>query len=251
MIERQLVLQRKKEFMIQEFISKHLPKQGYSRIELKRTPLGEKIIVYTTRPGLVVGRRGETITSLTAALKEKFNMENPQIEVAELENPNLDPKTIADKIVSSFEVFGPKRFKSIGYRSLQNIMDAGAKGAEVVISGRGVPSSRAKTWRFSAGHLKKSGDISENFIKRSYSTASLKSGTIGIKVSILTPDVMLPDDIKIKDVVAKVEEIVKEVVEEKKIKQPRKKKIVKEKEIVEENGEDKKERIESNEQRIA
>ena len=246
MIEKQLVSQRKKEFMIQEFIAKYLPKQGYSRIELKRTPLGEKIIVYTTRPGLVVGRRGETITALTTALKEKFSMENPQIEVAEIENPSLDPKTVADKIVSSFEVFGPKRFKSIGYKSLQNIMDGGAKGAEVVIGGRGVPSSRAKTSRFSAGHLKKSGDISQNFIKRSYATASLKSGAIGIKVSILTPDIILPDEIKIKDVVVKVEEV-KDKVEDKKVKPTKRKKLPKEKEVIIENVENKEERTESNE----
>ena len=245
MIERQLVSQKKKEFMIQEFISKFLPKQAYSRIELKRTPLGEKIIVYTTRPGMVVGRRGENIVNLTNELKKKFNLENPQIEVGEVENPNIDPKTIADRIVSSFERFGPKRFKSIGYRALQNVMDAGAKGSEIVIAGRGVPSQRSKTWRFSAGHMKKSGDVSENFIKREYATAALKSGTIGIKVSILTPDIILPDDIKIR---GKQEIKVIPVEEAKKPKSRKKpaKKQAKEK-TVKENGNNEEERNKTNE----
>jgi len=198
MIEKTIVKKNIKEYLIQEYVSKELPKACYSKIELRKTPLGEKIIIHTSRPGLVVGRKGSNIQKLTGTLKNKFEMENPQVEVAEIDNPNLDPKSVAEYIVSSFERFGPKRFKSLGYGSLQKVMDAGAQGAEIVITGRGVPSSRSKMWRFSAGHLKKSGDISENKIKRALVVAELKSGAVGIKVNILTPDIQLPDKIKFK-----------------------------------------------------
>lgn len=248
MIEKVIVKKNIKEYLIQEYIADKLPKACYSKIELKKTPLGEKIIVYTSRPGLVVGRKGSNIQALTETLKNKFGMENPQIEVAEIENPNLDPKSVAEYIVSSFEKFGPKRFKSLGYGALQNIMDAGAQGAEIVITGRGVPSSRSKRWRFSAGHLKKSGDVSENLIKRSLVVAELKSGAIGVKVNILTPDIQIPDKIKSKE----EKEIKKE---EKKPKEEVKKEEGKEevKEIVEEVKEvkekknDKKTRTKTNE----
>ena len=196
MIERQILKKKVKEYLLQEHIAGELPKGSYSRLELKKTPLGEKVIIYTSRPGLVVGSKGVNINRLNKILKTKFEMENPEIEIAEIENPNLDPKSVAERIVSSFERFGPKRFKSMGYRTLQEIIDAGAIGAEIVISGRGVPSSRAKTWRFIAGHLKKSGNVSENLIKRGLSVARLKSGSVGVKVSILTPDIKLPDDIR-------------------------------------------------------
>jgi len=195
MIEKQIISKKIREFLIQEHIGKELPKACYSKIDLKKTPLGEKIIVHTSKPGLVVGRKGINIEKITKTLKKKFKMENPQVEIAELENPNLDPRSIAETIVSSFERFGPKRFKSIGYRELQKIMDAGAIGSEIVMAGRGVPSKRSKTWRFSEGHLKKSGDISENHMKRANLVANLKSGAIGIKISILTPDVRLPDNL--------------------------------------------------------
>ncbi|MEK6836014.1 MAG: 30S ribosomal protein S3, partial [Nanoarchaeota archaeon] len=221
MIEKQIVKKNMKEYLIQSLIAEYLPRGSYSKIDLKKTPLGEKIIVHTSRPGLVVGRKGANISELTNILKTKFNMENPQVEVAEITEPNLDPVSVAERIVSSFERFGPKPFKSIGYRALQSIMDAGAQGAEIVISGRGVPGSRAKSWRFSAGHLKKSGDISENYMKRDYRVANLKSGSVGVKVSILTPDVVLPDIIKIKKEnlgTPKVEEV-KEKAEEVKEKQ--------------------------------
>ncbi len=224
MIEKQIVSKNLREYLMQDYVKDYLPKGSYSRIDLKKTPLGEKIIVHTSMPGLVVGRRGENISELSKILKLKFNMENPQVEVAEIDEANLDPVSVAERIASSFERFGPKRFKLIGYKELQNIIDAGAFGAEIVISGRGVPGSRAKSWRFQAGHLKKSGDISESLIKKAIAVANLKSGTIGIKVSILTPDIVMPDKIEIK---AKEEILIQEKEEPKKEikeKKPRKKK---------------------------
>ena len=198
MIEKQIVNKKIKELLIHEYISTHLPKACYSKIEVKKTPLGEKIIIHTSRPGLVVGRKGANIDKITKILKQKFKMENPQVEITELENRYLDPQSVAETIVSSFEKFGPKRFKALGYRELQNIMNAGGVGAEIVIKGRGVPSKRSKTWRFLEGHMKKSGDISENYVKKANVTANLKSGTIGINVNILTPDIRIPDTLKFK-----------------------------------------------------
>ncbi len=198
MIERQIISQKVKEQQIKEFIYGYLNKASYSHTEIQRTPLGERIIIYTSRPGLVVGRGGSNIVDLTNLLKEKFNLENPQIEVAEIENPSLNSQSVAKRIVSLFERFGPKRFKAIGYKVLDSIINAGALGAEVVISGRGVPSTRAKSWRFKAGYLKKSGDIAQNYVDKGFVAANLRSGTIGVRVSILKPDVVLPDKITLK-----------------------------------------------------
>ncbi len=194
MIERQFVSQKIKEHEIQEYIATQLGKTGYSHTEIQRTPLGEKVIIFTTRPGMVVGKKGDNIKRLTDVLKKKFKMENPQIEIGEIKEPNLDAAYIADKIANTFERFGSKRFKSVGYKILQEILDAGALGAEVVISGK-LPSSRAKKWRFKAGYLKKSGDISQSFVKKCYKVANLKSGTIGIQIRIMTSDIILPDKI--------------------------------------------------------
>ncbi len=198
MIERQFVSQKIKEFQVQEHIKSQLVGTGFSHIEIQRTPLGEKVIIFTARPGLVVGRKGENIKKLTNVLKKRFKMENPQIEIGEIESPMLDAYYVADKISATLVKFGSKRFKSIGYKTLQDILDHGASGAEIVISGK-VPSARARSWRFKAGHLKKSGDISANQIKRAIATANLKSGTVGIKVSIMTPDITLPDRVYIVD----------------------------------------------------
>lgn len=228
MIERQIINQNMKEFLVKEYLSKELSKTGYSHTEIKRTPLGEKVVIYTTRPGLVVGKKGDNIKRLTLVLKNRFKMENPQIEIGEVSNPNLDASYMADKIVSTLERFGSKRFKSTGYRSLQEIMDGGAIGAEVVISGK-VPSARARSWRFKAGYIKKSGDIAQNKIQKQCAQASLKSGIIGVKVLIMTPDIILPDKITYKIIVKpeekkKVEEPKAEVKPEKTKKQIKPKK---------------------------
>ena len=230
MIERQFVNQKVKEFQIKEFISAELGKSGYSHLEIQRTPLGEKVIIYTVRPGLVVGKKGENINRLTAILKNKFKMENPQIEIGELDNPNLDSDLVADKIASTLERFGSKRFKSIGYRGLQEILDAGALGAEIVLSGK-IPSSRAKSWRFKAGYLKKSGDISMSKVSKTTINANLKSGAVGIKISIMTPDIILPDKIIIKPkiIVEEIDEEPKEKPKEKKETKEEKPKVKKEK----------------------
>lgn len=236
MIERGVLRRKLKAHQIAEYIAEVLDKPGYSHTEIQRTPLGEKIIIYTSKPGLIVGRKGASIRELTEILKEKFKLENPQIEVSEIENPDLNPHSVAKSIVHSFQRYGTSRFKFLGYKILQNMMDAGALGAEIVISGRGVPSSRSRSWRFSAGHMKKSGDISETYVKKSSALAHLKTGAVGVKVKILTPDISLPDAIKIKETESepKVEEIKEvqkeEIVEEKpKEEKPTKKKATKKK----------------------
>lgn len=230
MIERKFIAEKFKELLVQEYISDVIGRTKYSHVEIKRTPLGDKIIIYTSRPGLIVGKKGENIKLLTDKLKNDFNMENPQIGVSEIKNPHLDAKTVAEYIVSTLERFGPKRFKSVGYKALQSIMNAGAMGAEISIGGRGVPSSRSRTTKFYAGYLKKCGDVSDSQVDIAQGIANLKSGTVGIKVSILPPNTILPDTINIKEIEKKeiiIEETITEEDSEKEKKESKKEKTVK------------------------
>ncbi len=232
MIERKFIAEKMREFLVNDYLHKELGPGKYSSFEIKRTPLGERIVIYTARPGLIVGKGGDNIKDLTRVLKTKFKMENPQIEVAEISNPNLDAQTMAEQIVTVLEKFGPKRFKSVGYKTLQRIIDAGAMGSEINIGGRGLPGARAKTWRFYAGYLKKSGDVSMSKVAYGEATANLKSGSIGIKVRILPPNTILPDRLKLKDLdkmTVKVEEVKIETVEKEEVKED--KKVVKKKTV--------------------
>jgi small subunit ribosomal protein S3 len=212
MIEREFVKQRMKEHMIHEYIIKNLSNVGHSHTRMIRTPLGEKIIVYASRPGLVVGREGKNIKKITSALKKKFNLENPQMEISEVENINLDAQVVAERIASSLERFGSSRFKGIGHKVMTDVIGAGALGVEIIISGK-IPSARARNWRFYQGYLKKCGDIALTGVDSAYARAELKSGTVGIKVRIMPPDIKLTDKIEL---TKEKETVVEDIKEEKK-----------------------------------
>ena len=196
MIERLFVKQKLKEYQIEEFLSDSLKNVGLSHTKLQRTPLGEKIIVYSSRPGLIVGKKGQNISNLTRMLKKKFELENPQIEISEVENTELDARIVAERIASSLERFGSKRFKGIMHKAMEDALHGGARGIEIIVSGK-VPSQRARSWRVYGGYLKKCGDIAVTQVRKATGTARLKSGVIGIQISILPGDIRLPDDVKV------------------------------------------------------
>ncbi|MBS1266242.1 MAG: 30S ribosomal protein S3 [Candidatus Woesearchaeota archaeon] len=223
MIERDIVEQKIREFEIKEFVADKVRRSGHSDTVVKRTPLGEKIIVYASRPGLVVGRQGQNIRELTQDLKDKFGLENPQIEVGEVENIYLDANIVADMIAMSLERFGSQRFKAVMHRTMDNVMRYGALGVEIVLSGK-LPSSRARSWRVYTGYLKKCGEISISGVKKAKAVAELKSGVIGVKVSIMPPDIKLPDRVDVLSEEMIREDSMEEEKQEKKNKSKKKKK---------------------------
>ncbi|MBN1502021.1 30S ribosomal protein S3 [Candidatus Woesearchaeota archaeon] len=196
MMEREFITRNLKEFEIQEYVKASLRGVGLSDIKIQRTPLGEKIIISASRPGLIIGGGGSNIKKLTKNLKREFNLENPQIEINEVQDQNLVAQVVAERISISLEKYGSVRFKSIGHRIMGDVMNSGALGIEILISGK-IPSARARTWRFYQGYLKKCGDPALTQVDVAYKAAKLKSGVVGIKVSIMPPDTRLPDDIKI------------------------------------------------------
>ncbi len=197
MEEKKIINFKKEEFSIREYIKNSLGKGKVSRVKIEYTPVGEKIIVSTHKPGLVIGRGGEKIEKLTRTLKKNFTLENPHVEIDEIHIPEFDAQIMADEIALSLERFGPLRFKVIAYRTLERIIKAGALGVEIRLSGK-LPGARARTWRFAQGYLKKTGD-SAKVVDRAQSTAQTKPGTVGVKVSILSPDAQLKDRVKINE----------------------------------------------------
>ena len=196
MIERKFVAQKMKEFQIQEYISNNLKNVGQSHTKMTKTPLGEKIVIYASRPGLVVGRQGQNIKELTKTLKKEFGLENPQIEISEVKDVNLDANIVSERITDSLERFGAQKFKAIGHKVMAEVMAAGALGVEIIVSGK-IPSSRAKSWRFYSGYLKKSGDISTAGVGKAHKQAKLKTGVIGVKVSIMPSGTEWPDKVEL------------------------------------------------------
>ena len=197
MEEKNVVKFKKEEFAVREYIKNSLGKGRVSRVKIEYTPVGEKIIISTNKPGLVIGRKGERISELTNVLKTHFKLENPHIEIDEIAKPEFDSQIMADEIALGLEKFGPLKFKVIAYKALQKIMNAGALGVEIRLSGK-LPSSRAKSWRFAQGYLKKTGD-SAKVVDRAQSISMTRPGVVGVKVEILSPTADLKDKIEIND----------------------------------------------------
>ena len=197
MEERKLVQLKKEEYSIKEYIKSSLGKGKISRVKIKYTPIGEKIIVSTNKPGLIIGKRGEKIEELTKYLKDKFKLENPHIEIEEIIDADFDAQLIADEIALNLERLGPLKFKVVAYKILQRVMNAGALGIEIRLSGK-LPGDRAKQWRFSQGYLKKVGD-SAKVVEKAQAIAQTKPGTVGVKVGILPPYAKIHDKITINE----------------------------------------------------
>ena len=225
MIERKIISRKLKEYIIGDYIKKNLKRVGYSGTKVQRTPLGEKVIISASRPGLIVGRKGGNIKKLTADLKRKFNLDNPQIEINEIQDLNLDANIVAERIASYLERFGSSRFKNIGHKVIEEVMSTGALGIEILISGK-IPGARAKRWRFYKGYLKKCGDMAVSGIKKAIATAHLKSGAVGIQVSIMPSELKEKNDIELLSIKEETTEEVeiKELTKEKEIKKEEKKK---------------------------
>ena len=204
-IEKKFIEQNMREYKIKSFVKEEVTRVGLSEVKVKKTPLGDKIVIYASRPGLVVGRGGSNIQELSKALKREFNLENPQIEIEEVKKADLDADIVAERICNSLERFGSGRTKGIGHRTLSDVMRAGALGVEILITGK-IPSMRSRRWRFYAGYLKKAGDIAIEGVRTSIQEVTLKSGAVGVQVRIMPPDIVLPDHITlIEDPIEEIE----------------------------------------------
>ena len=183
-----------KKVKIDEFLRKELDRSGYGGVDMTKTPLGTHMVIYAMRPGVVIGRAGRTIKNLTKILEETYEVPNPQISVAEIEVPELNAQVMASRIGSSLT--RGVHYRRAGYWGLNQIMRAGALGAEIVISGK-LRSDRSRYEKFRSGYLAKSGDAAMKNIRKADLHVPLKAGVLGVKVLIMPPDAKFPDQVSI------------------------------------------------------
>ena len=182
---------------IDEFLSQDLKRAGYSKVEMTKTPLGTRVVVYAAKPGLVIGRRGQSIRDLTQVLEQKFGVTNPQISVATLEAPELDPKVVASQIAMALQ--RGIHFRRAAYWALQRTIEAGAAGVEIIIRGK-LTTDRARYEKYKAGYLPSVGEAVDRIVRTAVVDTQLKQGLFGIRVRLLPHNVSLPDKPVIRDV---------------------------------------------------
>jgi small subunit ribosomal protein S3 len=192
--ERKFVTENIRRHLLKEYLMEKVGRAGFGGLDVQRTPMGTRVTLITERPGLVIGRRGEAIKSLTRAIEEDFNFNNPQIEVQEVENPNLNAQIMAEKLANALE--RGWHFRRAGHSTVRRIMESGARGCQIIIAGK-LTGQRHRTEKFKDGHIKFCGEAKLDFMHNGFAVAKLKPGVIGVTVQIMDPDAKLPDEVEI------------------------------------------------------
>jgi len=190
------ILQTKlKKAEIYEYLAEKLKDAGFGGVDIFFTPMGTRVTIYAMRPGRVIGPRGKTIKEISEELEKRFGVENPNVTVAEIEVPELNPQVMAYRIAQALQ--RGVRHRRVAFWALRRIMDTGARGVEIEISGK-LTSARHRTEKFTAGIMPKSGELVLKYVKVGKASVLLKSGVFGVKVKIYPPDAPMPEEVSIK-----------------------------------------------------
>ncbi len=199
MIERVFVEQGIRKVELDSYLRGQLKKAGFTKAEIMKTPLVTRIVVNVTTPGLAIGKGGQNIRQLTSVIKERFKIDNPQLEIKEIERPNLDAQVVSDKISSLIST--GYSWRSVVYKIIKDIMNDGAQGVEIklsgVLAGKG---QRKRRQRIFSGYMKKVGEQAK-LVDAAKATAYSKIGAIGVKVRIVKPGVKFPDKIDLQAII--------------------------------------------------
>ncbi len=195
-IERDFVEKGMRRSQIDEFLAEELERAGYGGMELARTPMGTEITLKAEKPGMVIGKGGKNIRQLTDDLEREFDIEDLQVDVQEVEEPDLNARIVADKLANALE--RGWYFRDAGRTTLSRIMESGAMGAEIVFSGK-VTGARSRVVKFKEGYVKHCGEPAESVVETGYGTAIMKLGAIGIQVRIIPPGAELPDKFEVEE----------------------------------------------------
>ncbi len=171
---------------IDEHLALELNRAGYSKVEMTKSPVGTRVVIYAAKPGMVIGRRGQSIRDLTKVLEEKFGIENPQLSVAAIDIPEQDPKVVANQVAQALQ--RGVHFRRSAYWALQRVMESGASGVEITIRGK-LTTERSRYEKFRAGYLPRVGDPVMKNVKTAVADIQLKQGLFGINVRILPPNI--------------------------------------------------------------
>jgi small subunit ribosomal protein S3 len=145
---------------------------------------------------MVIGKGGKNIRKVTKELEERFDLDDPQIDVQEVDEPDLNAQIVADRLANALE--RGWYFRKAGHTTIDRIMDAGALGAEIVLSGK-VTGARSRVEKFNRGYIKHNGEPAQSVVDRGQGVAVMKLGTIGVDVKIIPPGAELPDDFSIEE----------------------------------------------------
>lgn len=163
-----------------------MSEDGYSGLEIRVTPQRTELIIRATRTQGVLGERGRRIKELTALIQKRFGFADNSIElfVERVENRGLC--AIAQCESLKYKLLGEVAVRKACYSILRFVMESGAKGCEVVVSGK-LRGQRAKSMKFVDGFMVHAGQPASDFIDQATRHVLLRQGVLGVKVKIMLP----------------------------------------------------------------
>ena len=173
---------------------------GFSHADISKTPTGTRVALHVTRPGIVIGRKGSGIRELTERLEKDFGLKNPQISVVEIEKPELVPAVMCTRMASHLE--RGTAFRRATMWILKQIMEGGAMGVQITISGK-LRGDRSAFEKHTVGILPRAGHHAEMIVDEDIAHVGTAMGRIGIRIRIAKKEKLIPEFEMIKEKVSK------------------------------------------------
>ena len=176
--------------LLNEFLRREIKDAGFSKFDITKTPTGTRVTLYVTRPGIVIGKKGFGIKALTQKLETDYGLKNPQIAVEEIAKPELSPSVMCNRMGSHIE--RGTAFRRATMWTLQQIMDGGAMGVQITVSGK-LRGDRSAFEKHTAGILPRSGYHAEIIVEEDIAHVQTPMGLIGIRIRIAQKDKVVPE----------------------------------------------------------
>ncbi|KAL1122627.1 hypothetical protein AAG570_002954, partial [Ranatra chinensis] len=171
---------------LNEFLTRELAEEGYSGVEVRGTPNRTEIIIMATRTQNVLGEKGRRIRELTSVIQKRFKFPAHSLDLFAEKVASRGLCAIAQAESLRYKLIGGLAVRRACYGVLRFIMENGAKGCEVVVSGK-LRGQRAKSMKFVDGLMIHSGDPCNEYVDTATRHVLLRQGVLGIKVKIMLP----------------------------------------------------------------
>ena len=182
--------------LLNDFLREKIKDAGFSKVEISKTPTGTKIVLHVTRPGIVIGRKGAGIKLLTEKIQTDFGYKNPQISVEEIPKAELSPSVMCNRMAAHIE--RGTAFRRATMWTINQIMEAGAMGVQITISGK-LRGDRSAFEKHTQGILPRAGNYAKNVVSEDIVHTKTPMGLIGIKIRIARKEKLVPEFERIED----------------------------------------------------
>ncbi|MFQ5476209.1 MAG: 30S ribosomal protein S3 [Nitrosopumilus sp.] len=176
--------------LLKDYLRDAIKDAGFSHAEISKTPTGTRVALHVTRPGIVIGRKGTGIRALTDKLATDFGLKNPQISVVEIDKPELAPSVMCNRMASHIE--RGTAFRRATMWTLKQIMESGAMGVQITISGK-LRGDRSAFEKHTAGILPRAGHHAELIVDEDIAHVQTAMGLIGIRIRIARKEKLVPE----------------------------------------------------------